>query len=366
MSSTDLPFWLAFNQFTKLGPVRFKKLYSYFPNLQTAWAASLSELITCGLEPDLAQEIISRRPQINPEAELTKLHTEKVQAVTILEEAYPPLLKEIYSPPPILYYRGTLDNNRDRFALGVVGTRKVSPYGQQLIDTLIIPLVQAGLTIVSGLALGIDTLAHQATLQNQGRTLAVLGSGLAWSSLYPTQNRSLAEKIIAAGSLMVSEFPLSMPPLVHNFPLRNRIISGLSLGTLIIEAPAESGALITAKYALEQNREVFAVPGNIYHPNSAGTNNLIKQGAIVVTTAQDILGALDLKTVSSYITAHAIVPESPAEESLLKHLNREPIHIDSLAKLTKLNISTVAATLAVMEIKGKIKNLGGQNYVCAR
>lgn len=366
MNDSELKYWVAFSQFTKLGPVRFKKLYSYFPNLKTAWAAPASDLQQAQLEPGIIQEIISQRPQVDPDQEWENLQTEQVSVLTVLDEAYPKLLKEIYNPPPVLYYRGQLQADRDQFSLAVVGTRKISPYGQQLVAQIVEPLAQAGLTIVSGLALGTDSLAHQATLGVNGRTIAVLGSGLAWQNLYPSQHRYLAQKIIDSGGLVVSEFPLAMPPLVHNFPLRNRIISGLSLGSLIIEAPAESGALITAKYALEQNREVFAVPGSIYNHNSEGANSLIKQGAIVVTDAQDILTALDLKSVSQYINAQQIVPETAEEEILLKILNHDPLHIDKVAQQTSLAISAVAATLTVMEIKGKVKNLGGQNYVLAR
>ena len=227
-------------------------------------------------------------------------------------------------------------------------------------------LTRAGLVIVSGLALGIDALAHESCLKFSGRTIAVLGSGLDETSIYPSHNRYLVNKIIDAGGLVLSEFPLGMEPLKHNFPLRNRVVSGLSRGVLVIEAPEDSGALITARNALEQNREVFAIPGSVYNSNSLGPNNLIKMGAKLVTNAEDVLEALDLSLVKEFVETKKIVPDSKEEAQVLQHLSHDSIHIDDLVRLTQLDTSVINSTLTLMEMKGRVRNLGGMQYVIAK
>lgn len=358
-------YWVAFSQFAKIGPVRFKKIYDYFSNMEEAWSASAEELKETGLDDGIIEEIIAKRPDINPDQEWEKLEKEKIKVVTILDEDYPKLLKEIYKPPAMLYYKGDFLANND-FALAVVGTRKISAYGEQAASDLVRDLVKNGLTIISGLALGVDAIAHRTTVENGGKTIAVLGSGLSDNYIYPVSNRRLASQIVDNGGAVISEFPLTMLPLKYNFPIRNRIVAGLSLGTLVIEAGLESGALITARYALEQNREVFAVPGNIFSPNAAGPNNLIKMGAKIVTNANDILETLNLSQVASYIETKKIIPESKEEEILLNFLTKEPTHIDKLVNLSGLGAAAANSTLLMMEIKGKVKNMGGANYVLAR
>lgn len=363
--NSDLKFWIAFSQIYQIGPARFKKLYGYFPTMEKAWQADFSELQKSGLEEKIAQEIVNRRPEINPALEEEKLAKEHIQAITIQEENYPKMLKEIYNPPALLYYKGNLER-QDEFSIAVVGTRKITNYGKQATSQITGGLVQAGITIISGLALGVDSLAHLSTLENSGRTIAVLGSGIDQQNIYPSANRYLADKIVAGGGAVITEYPLGTLPLKHHFPQRNRIISGLSLGTLVIEANEESGALITAKCALEQNREVFALPGSIYNPSSIGPNNLIKMGAHPIVSAQDILDDLNLTQVKTFVETQKISPDSQEEAQILKHLSREPIHIDQLARAANLPSSQVSATLSIMEMKGKIKNLGGMNYVLAR
>ena len=364
MDTEELKYWVGFSQITKLGPLRFKKLINYFPDLKTAWQTNYSELIKSGLEPELAAAIDLKKSEINPDEELKKLAKEKIEVVTLKDKNYPKLLSEIYDAPPLLYFRGELTN--PEFALAVVGTRKISSYGQQVVPQIVKDLAGSGLIIVSGLALGVDALAHQSTLEVSGYTIAVLGSGLDWQNIYPADNRYLAKKIINAGGSVISEYPIGTPPLKHHFPYRNRIISGLTLGTLVIEAPASSGALITAKYALEQNREIFAVPGSIFSQNSEGPNNLIKMGARLVSSAADILEALNLNQITEFKKAKKIIADSLEEEILLKNLSYEPIHIDKLAELSRINTSILNSTLTLMEMKGKIRNLGGNNYVRAR
>ncbi len=351
----DLKYWVGFNNIITIGPCRFNRLLKYFSNLETAWLAPISELLRAGLEQKVVEEIISRRREIDPDRELKKVEKLGIKVITILAENYPPLLKEIYAPPPLLYCLGELDLNND-FPLAVVGRRKISNYGQQITSQLVSELVNCGLTIISGLALGVDAAAHQATIKSGGKTIAVLGSGL--DLIYPRANYHLAQNIIEAGGGIISEFPLGMPAFKSNFPQRNRIISGLSLGVLITEAGEKSGALITAKYALEQNREVFAVPGNIYTEGSGGTNKLIKMGAQLVTGAADILETLNLAQVKNFKAAKAILPETETEKLLLKLLADQELHIDKLVKLSRLDISVVNSTLAIMEMKGMIKNLG--------
>ena len=361
----DIKYWLALNNFSKFGPVRFKRIKNYFSSMKEAYQANIEDLKHAGIEEKIAQEFITARIDINPEQLLEKMEREKINIITINDQFYPKLLKEIYDPPPLLYYRGQIEN-LNQFNLAVVGPRKYSSYGQQVTSKLVGDLTQNNITIVSGLALGIDTLAHNTTLDSGGKTIAVLGSGLDQQSIYPSSNRYLANKIVESGGIIFSEFPLGALPMKHHFPQRNRTIAGLCLATLVIEASEKSGALITARHALEQNREVFAVPGSIFAINSIGTNNLIKLGAKVVSTVSDIIETLDLTQVAEYIDNKKIIPESIEEESILSYLNHEPTHIDELIKLTKLDTSVINSTLTIMEMKGMIKNLGGTQYVISK
>ncbi len=282
----------AFNLIGNIGPIAFKKILNYFGSLDIAWQSGINEFKQAGLNQSIVEQIMKQRPKINPDYEMEKLEKEKIGLITIQDESYPKLLKEIYAPPVILYIRGSFKPN-DNFSLGVVGTRKLSNYGQQITPIITSKLSKAGITIVSGLAKGIDTIAHQTAIKNNGRTIAVLGSGIDSKSVYPAINKYLAEKIVENGAV-ISEFPINTKPLAQNFPQRNRIISGLSLGILVIEAPEKSGAMITARNALEQNRDVFAIPGDILSNNSLGPNSLIKMGAKLVTKTSDILEELNL------------------------------------------------------------------------
>ncbi|MEK7511836.1 MAG: DNA-processing protein DprA, partial [Patescibacteria group bacterium] len=287
----DLKYHVAFSQINRLGSKKFKQLKNYFSDISFAWTAGQAELLRAGLDEQMVQEIILCRQDIDPDLEMEKLQKENVNVVALDDLRYPKLLKEIHLPPFILYYKGNLDYLHEQ-ALAVVGTRKVSSYGKIITEQIVNDLVNQELIIVSGLAEGVDSIAHTTAVQNKKITVAVLGSGLARENIYPSFNRQLADQIIDNNGLIVSEFPLNMMPLRHNFPIRNRIISGLSLGTLVVEAGESSGALITAAFALEQNREVFAIPGSINSPMSIGTNNLIKRGAKLVQSAEDIFEEL--------------------------------------------------------------------------
>ena len=359
---TDLKYWVALNRFQKFGPIRFQKLIRYFPDMRAAFLSHFDDLLKAGIEEEIASEFLAKKPEINPDQELELMSQHKISAVTLQDQDYPPLLKEIYQAPPILYYKGSLQDERDNFAVSVVGTRKISSYGRRVTPDIISGLVNSGLSIVSGLALGIDSLAHEAVCQMRGRTVAVLGSGLDSQNIYPSVNRYLVKKIEAASGLIISEYPIGTPPLKHHFPYRNRIISGLTRGTIVVEAPEDSGALLTARYALEQNREVFAVPGDIYQQNSLGPNNLIKMGAKAVTSFEDVLEALNLKIASQFIKARETIPDSKEEAVILKILSENSLHIDELIRLSQLDSGTVNSTLTLMEMKGRVRNLGGMRY----
>jgi len=360
-------FFHAFNLFNEqIGPARFKKILGYFETAQNAWEqGSAQNFIDAGLEEPLTQEIVLKRPQMALDKELAKLQKENIGILTLLDENYPKLLKEIYDPPFIMYLKGEL-KPADDFSIGVVGTRRLSTYGQQVTSRLASELAQSGLTIVSGLAQGIDTLAHLAALEQKGRTIAVVGSSLDTQSIFPPANRHLVKKIMAGQGAILSEYPTGSFALKHHFPARNRIISGLSLGTLVVEAPEKSGALITAKHALEQNREVFAVPGSIYSAQSTGPNNLIKMGAKLVANVNDILEELNLKNLAQNIETRQIIADSAEEELILNILSHDPLPIDKIVQETKLETAVVNSTLSLMEMKGKIRNLGGMQYVLAR
>lgn len=361
----DLKYWLALSQFYKFGPIKFKKLKNYFSNIENAYKATIKDYIHAGIEEKIAEEFIIFKHKVEPEKLLENLNKEKLKALTIEDPAYPKLLKQIYDPPFILYYRGDLEA-LNGFLLAVVGARKYSPYGAQATEKLTRELSLNNLTITSGLALGIDTLAHSAAIEAGGKTVAVLGSGLDQQNIYPSQNRYLADKIQTHGGLILSEYPIGTMPLKHHFPQRNRIISGLSNATLVVEAAEKSGALITAFHALEQNREVFAVPGSIYSGSSEGTNRLIAMGAKLVTNAKDIIETLNLAEAASYIENKKVIPDTNEEKIILAGLSYEPIHIDELKQLTKLDTSIINSTLTIMEMKGMVKNLGGMQYVIAR
>lgn len=288
---------------------------------------------------------------------------EEIKKITIEDENYPKLLKKITNPPKVLYIKGELKNDEPCFA--IVGTRRCSPYGKQTTLEFAETLSDIGITIVSGLAPGIDTFAHKAVVEKRKRTIAVLGTGIDEKSIYPKENIQLSRKIVELGGCLVSEYPPGTRGTNFTFPQRNRIISGLSLGVLIIEAKEKSGALITAKCALLQKRKVFALPGPIYSSNSAGPNRLIKEGAKLVDSIDDILQELNLTTLRSKYK-NEINGENIEENLILDILKEECLYIDKIIEKTKLPTEKIASTLAVLEIKGKVRNLGGNIYAMIR
>ncbi len=284
---------------------------------------------------------------------------DEIKAVKIEDENYPESLKKILNAPKILYYRGNFINQAEN-CFGVVGTRRPSSYGQQVTIQIVGELVDAGLTIVSGMAPGIDTFAHKICVEKKKRTFAVLGTGLDEKSIYPQQNLELSRQIIENGGCLISEFAPGTPGYPSNFAQRNRIISGLSLGVLVIEAKEKSGSLITAGYAKIQKKKLFAVPGPIYVLNSKGPNKLIKEGATLVESAQDILDVLGIETQK--FSPKIFVAENNEEQLILDALKEESLYIDKIIEKTKLTPSIVATSLALMEISGKVRSLGGNIY----
>jgi len=362
MSNKDIKYWVGFNIVPGIGRVKLTQLENYFGNLEYAWQATPADLKQAGLDSGSIHAITSWQPRISLEAEMEKLDRYGIKVLTFRDPDYPPRLKEIYDYPLIIYVRGSL-LPQDEWCLAVVGTRRATVYGRQVTEEIVADLARSRITIVSGLAKGIDSIAHHSALDAGGRSIAVFACGL--DIVYPGENANLARSIIQQGAL-ISEYPLGTRPKADNFPRRNRIMSGLSLGVLVVEAGETSGAMITARLALEQNREVFAIPGSILSPASRGTNHLIQEGAKLARDYTDILEELNLTAVAHQIEIKEVIPASDTESLLLKQLCAEPTHIDEVCRTSGLPISTVSSTLAMMELKGLIKQVGTMNYVLAR
>ncbi len=339
-----------------------RTLLNAFGAAENVWQAGLPELKKVLGGDKLPEKIFYDRQKINPDAEWEKLEKENINVLDFTNPDYPLLLKQIHNPPFVIYTRGKLNFN-EAPAISIVGSRKFSAYGEQLAMAFSRDLAKAGFTVVSGLALGIDAFAHRGALETNGKTIAVLGSSINDNNIYPRANFALAKEIIANDGLLMSDYAPETPATAMTFPARNRLIAGLSLGTLIIEAGEKSGALITARMALESNREVFAIPGSIFSPTSIGANNLIKSGAKLVTGVQDILEELNFSQTAEVKQAVLKIPDNKEEEILLTILSDIPLHIDTIAKNSQLTTSVISSTLSMMEIKGWAKNIGGQNYI---
>jgi DNA processing protein len=360
--------WLALNSVKGLGPVRVNELVKHYGSplaifeknghsILKQWAAFHSS----------AADV--EHPGILKEKAVQQLEKAKELGIVILtpsDERYPPLLREIDAPPPVLFVKGNLDCF-GRHCVGVVGTRRPTPYGRNAAAAIVKQLVERGLVIVSGLAHGIDTVSHQTCLDNGGTTIAVLGCGL--DRVYPADNRQLAADILVRGAV-VSEFDLGTRPEPYNFPRRNRIISGLSAGVLVVEAPKKSGSLITANFALSQGREVFAVPGPIFSDLSDGTFNLLKSGAVPVKSGDDIIEniqTLKLSPAGTNAIRHTMPVEllSDAEKKLYECISAVPSRLDTLAEKSRTAVSGLFDTLLNLELKGLIRQVAGQQFVRA-
>jgi DNA processing protein len=358
----NLRYWVGFNIVRGVGPTRLRALLDFFGDVERAWHAPVEGLRSAGLDRRSLENLLEARAALDLDRELERIAALHARVLTWESPGYPRLLREIPDPPPVLYVKGTIVEE-DAWAVAVVGTRRASSYGREVTRRLTATLARSGITIVSGLARGIDAEAHRAALKAGGRTIAVLGCGI--DRMYPPEHRKLADQIIAHGAL-VSDYPLGTKPEGSNFPPRNRIISGLSLGVLVTNAGARSGALITADFAAEQGRDVFAVPGSILGRGSAGTNALIRDGATIVLGPEDILEELNLTMVAEQAEARQVLPADETEAQLLNHLSAEPTHVDELRQQSGLPISQVTSTLALMELKGMVRQVGGMKYVVAR
>lgn len=359
----DTRFWVALNRIPGVGRVRFQALQSKFGNLADAWSASRSDLKAAGLEDRVVRAIVTERAKIDPDSEIQRLIEANVTPLTWDDPAYPRRLKEMDDPPPVLYVKGDLEDV-DEFAVAVVGTRRPTPYGRQVAEEMSQQLTARGITVISGLARGIDAIAHRSALESGGRTIAVQACGL--DLVYPPEHKKLAAQIVQKGAL-VSDYPLGTEPRGDYFPRRNRILAGMSLGVLVVEGDIKSGALITARIAVEQNREVFAVPGSIFSPQSRGTNTIISRGeAKLVRTIDDVLDELNLTVVPQQMQMRELVPATDTEAGILQHLSSEPVHVDEVCRQSGLPVSTVSSLLAMMELKGLVRQMAPMAYVKAR
>jgi DNA processing protein len=362
MHFTNIHYSLGFNLVPGIGPTRLARLVERCGSLEAAWHASLHEMQTAGLDTRSCAGLMAAQRELDLAYELQRVREAGLTPVALGDPGYPRLLAEAPNAPPLLYLRGTLDP-ADAWAVAVVGTRQPTPYGREVAQRLVRELAGAGITIVSGLAIGIDTLAHQAALDAGGRTLAVLACGA--DIVYPERNTGLAKRIAEQGALL-SDYPLGTKPLPLNFPPRNRIISGLSQATLVIEAGLNSGSLITVEFALEQGREVFAVPGSIFSPTSAGCNQLIRNGAGLIGSADDLLAALSLGRAEAQREARSDLPADPNELALYELLDYEPRHIDELSRAAQLSADQAGAALVMLELKGLARQAGALLFVRAR
>ena len=352
-------YWIGFNKVSGIGAARLSALLEHFGSAEAAWRAPLPALQQAGLDRRSIENLLKARDQLDLDLEWRRVRQAGVHVVTRHEANYPANLKQLENAPPLLYVRGELDD-ADMWAIAIVGTRRASVYGREVTRSIAQELADAGVTIVSGLALGIDTIAHKAAVEAGTRTIAVLGSGV--DQIYPAENRGLAIRIAANGAV-ISEYPLGTRPEAGNFPPRNRVISGLSKGVVIVEAPRRSGALITAKFAAEQGRDVFAVPGNILNPGSAGCNELIQQGAAPLLSAQDVLTQLNFERLISRQHAQRLAPTDPQEARILEYLTQEPRHVDDIVRQAAMPPPQVASLLTMLELKGFVRQVGAMSYV---
>lgn len=362
-SLSNIKYWLGFSLIPEIGPKRLAALLNYFDSLPDAWHASESQLVQAGLEKQAISNLQRGRALLDLDVELERIHKAGARLLTLTDDDYPALLKEQSDAPVVLYVRGTLSPADDQ-ALSIVGTRKATPYGRDAAHYLAKQLAAHNVTVISGLAHGIDSAAHRGALDGGGRTLAVMGSGI--DLVYPRNHERFAQEIASQGAL-ISEFPLGTPPEARNFPRRNRVISGMALGVLVVEAPETSGALITASIAADQGRDVFAVPGNIFNPMSSGNNRLIQEGAKLVMHVNDILDELRIvhDAVQTRTITRRLVPSNPVEAQIARYLGADPLHIDDIVRLCGLPVAEVSSTLTILELKGLVRNIGAMQYCLA-
>jgi DNA processing protein len=365
--------WVAFNVCPGIGSVRFKLLLDYFGSARKAFNASEKSLREIGLGEKLLQNFLSFRKSFDGDSYFLRLERLGINVLFAEEENYPKLLKGTADGPPVLYVKAKqIGQIFQKKTVAVVGTRKVTAYGRQVTEMITEGLVAGGLVVVSGLARGVDEIAHQTTINNGGMTIAVLGCGL--DLIYPPEHKDLAQRIVESGGAIISEFPLGMQAVPGNFPARNRIISGLSLGVVVTEAAEDSGSLITASNAAEQGREVFAVPGPITSPLSGGTSELIKKGAKLVSGVEDILEELgvEVRVRPARITTQSIAGGDRVrvdggdldenERKIIEILENENLHIDEIVRKLGIDSGKTGSLLSLLEIRGIIRNFGEGIY----
>lgn len=358
LNNSEKKYLISLTSYVPFGPARLNLLMEYFGNAKKVWEVDRVKLYEVGLSQKLVEGFDKYRKNFDFGRYLKKLEKLKIKVIAKEEKGYPEPLKEIPSAPILIYVRGNLDISGPTIA--IVGARKMTAYGKEVTENFTEELTRYGFIIVSGLARGVDTVAHKTTIISKGITIAVLGGGL--DSIYPPDNTKLAEKIVEEGGALVSEYPLGYPALPINFATRNRIISGLSKGVLVIEGREKSGTLLTASAAAEQGRNVFAVPGQITSPMSEAPFFLIKNGARMVLSVKDILEELSVEFAVDRKLMDKLTPNTFSEERILSTLENEPLHLDEIARISTLAVSAVLSALTVMEMKGMVKSLGNGIY----
>jgi DNA processing protein len=358
MTSADARFWIGFQHAKRIGPVRLGRLVAHFGSIGAAWAAPTGELRQVLDEASVAS-VASVRRSLDLDREMERIDRLGITVVTLGDGKYPQLLREVPAPPSVIYYKGTLLDD-DLKAVGMVGTRRCTAYGRQIAATMAEEFAHAGVTVVSGLALGIDGQAHRGALAGGGRTIAVLGSGV--DQIYPSSHRDLARQIAENGAVL-SDYPPGTKPDARNFPPRNRIIAGLSKGVVVVEAPKRSGALITVDFAADYGREVFCVPGNVQSELSAGCHAVIRDGGRLVTSAADVLDDLGMAVPKPGAAKQQAFPMTDEERHIFNYIRWEPQHIDELAAAAGYSASQAGALLTLLELKGAVRDAGGQQYV---
>ncbi len=356
---------IALNMLPKIGPVRVRRLLEYFGSAPSILKASNNALTQVqGIGNETAKILTGWEDLIDLSKELEDAKSRDIKIVIESDDNYPSSLQNMYDPPLALYIWGTLSET-DKHSISMVGSRKTSNYGRETARKLAMQLASAGFTIISGMARGIDTYSHEGAIAANGRTIAVIGSGL--GQIYPPENMTLAEKIAGGNGAVVSEFPLNTTPDKKTFPMRNRIVAGWSNATLVVECPQWSGSMITANLATEMGKPIYAVPGSIDRPSSAGCNHLIRQGATLITKAEDILEDFSTLPLFEIPQAELITEKrqnlSPEEQNVFQHLSKEDISLDRLVTLTSLSMPQLLPALLKLEMKKCIKQLPGPRYV---
>lgn len=356
---TESQYLTAVYAFTYFGPARVRLLTSYFKSAKKIWTSTSAELTEIGLPEKRIKEFVEFRKSFDIKLYFEKLSKLEIKITTFINDDFPENLKELEGAPAVLYYKGSLAGLK-RNSVAIVGTRKMTSYGREVTEKFAGELSNFGVTIISGLARGVDTAAHKACISARGITVAVLGNGL--DTVYPPENESLAKEIVKMGGAIISEYPLGYPALPVNFAVRNRIVSGLSNCVLVIEGAEKSGTLLTASHAAEQGKTVFAVPGQITSPLSKAPLSLLKNGAKIATETKDILEELDMETKVDKEKMEKALPSTPEEAKIIEFLENEPLFLDELVRISGGKTSEISARLTIMEMKGLVRNLGGGKY----